>query len=763
MIESDVVANLKAFDGCWMSRGSLRIIAGSMVEWPDNDGGKKMRIQVEGPHRCSAVDRHGKTQHGLLAKDGQLIIWSWGQVWIRKDAKGLPDKSATKRKRSQRSGSSRRVIPATSEQGDEVDGDLTKAIDIEGTMDEDPMVEAMARDFSTFDKMMRNLYGKVVVFLQSVENLVSNLRTTAETISGGAIHLGDPEVAAFSRKFVSAINQIVSLADPLSAISKLRRDITFNILDPMRSHILNNTKIRESLLRRRQLWADLEDPAQPLSDCQSRSAKTHFNQEDERVFEWLVALREHQDDIVDSVMETLKSIQSTLFTASAHAMAKALPVWEAFRPLSQMTPSNMQTEVEGWLQAFGENGSLPRTGMMWTARNTANLLVDRLVQRGYPSTLVCEVVLQHQHDDVQAILEQIHSESEKNMATSWTRRSTATRTMDGVRVPLSLRRPVLQQSPGEIDKRGSETIAVDIPSYWNMKTMGESHCVPASEEIVNGIQFLMNKTWVGIRTCDRRNSSPVPKYKVVDVTRNENIGLWRKYFWRRERLRVASTTSCFKRQSVKTNAPSQIARNDEGAAVSLSGDSPGMYYCGRTLEQEASSNSGGQCSPSAGYQCPSCQRCQASQAGVDCLIDEMGLVSSANEFILFHGTSPSSAQSICRKGFDMSYTGSHRGTLYGRGFYFAEASSKADEYAESDIDNIFTMLMCRVACGICRYSDEIRPDPHDLVESVTVRNTHHSVLGDREKAKGTYREFVIYEEDQAYPEYIVHYRRFSPT
>ena len=30
----------------------------------------------------------------------------------------------------------------------------------------------------------------------------------------------------------------------------------------------------------------------------------------------------------------------------------------------------------------------------------------------------------------------------------------------------------------------------------------------------------------------------------------------------------------------------------------------------------------------------------------------------------------------------------------------------------------------------------------------------HSVLGDRLKARGTYREFIVYEAFQAYPEYV---------
>ena len=36
---------------------------------------------------------------------------------------------------------------------------------------------------------------------------------------------------------------------------------------------------------------------------------------------------------------------------------------------------------------------------------------------------------------------------------------------------------------------------------------------------------------------------------------------------------------------------------------------------------------------------------------------------------------------------------------------------------------------------------------------------YDSVLGDREKCRGTYKEFVIYDADQVYPAYVVKYRR----
>jgi len=111
----------------------------------------------------------------------------------------------------------------------------------------------------------------------------------------------------------------------------------------------------------------------------------------------------------------------------------------------------------------------------------------------------------------------------------------------------------------------------------------------------------------------------------------------------------------------------------------------------------------------------------------------------------------------------VSKAGSNAGTLYGPGIYFAEASSKADEYAQDDKEGIFAglygMLICRVTCGNINYTDEVAPPVQGLVDSILKTQTHHCILGDREKCRGTYREFIVFDQKQAYPEYVVIYRR----
>merc|ERR1712218_291687 len=122
-----------------------------------------------------------------------------------------------------------------------------------------------------------------------------------------------------------------------------------------------------------------------------------------------------------------------------------------------------------------------------------------------------------------------------------------------------------------------------------------------------------------------------------------------------------------------------------------------------------------------------------------------------NEFLLFHGTKPSAADAICRTDFKISLAGSGAGTLYGDGVYLAEKSSKSDEYAKDDEDGpyqgLYAMLLCRAVCGNMFHCDEVRPNVELLMEKCESAD-YHSVLGDREKARGTYREFILYDHNQ---------------
>mmetsp|Transcript_46465 Transcript_46465/g.124183 ORF Transcript_46465/g.124183 Transcript_46465/m.124183 type:complete len:224 (+) Transcript_46465:2564-3235(+) len=145
-----------------------------------------------------------------------------------------------------------------------------------------------------------------------------------------------------------------------------------------------------------------------------------------------------------------------------------------------------------------------------------------------------------------------------------------------------------------------------------------------------------------------------------------------------------------------------------------------------------------------------------------------------NEWLLFHGTSPGNCDKICGQNFRLSLAGrgatwkdpeAQRGTpLYGDGVYFADRITKADEYSEMvqaghRFAGCHTVVISRVLGGRTQYCDTNEIDPAALQKQV-VTGPFHSVFGDRvAKLKKPYKEVVVYDSTQCYPEFIVYYKR----
>lgn len=125
---------------------------------------------------------------------------------------------------------------------------------------------------------------------------------------------------------------------------------------------------------------------------------------------------------------------------------------------------------------------------------------------------------------------------------------------------------------------------------------------------------------------------------------------------------------------------------------------------------------------------------------------------------LFHGTSDAASEAITKGDFLINLAGSNAGTLYGRGVYLAESCSKSDEYCQENDERLCCMLVCRATLGNINYNDEKSPPVDALVRSCT-HGPRHSVLGDREKCSNTFKEIIVYDDNQAYPEYVIWYRR----
>lgn len=121
---------------------------------------------------------------------------------------------------------------------------------------------------------------------------------------------------------------------------------------------------------------------------------------------------------------------------------------------------------------------------------------------------------------------------------------------------------------------------------------------------------------------------------------------------------------------------------------------------------------------------------------------------------LWHGTNYEVMDKILQQGFNRSFCGKNA-TMYGKGVYFARDASYSacTVYAQPDRSGLQYVLACRVIVGeYCRgKKDALTPDirdakSHSLFDS-TVDNTAAPSL------------FVTYHDAQAYPEYLIVFKR----
>lgn len=228
-------------------------------------------------------------------------------------------------------------------------------------------------------------------------------------------------------------------------------------------------------------------------------------------------------------------------------------------------------------------------------------------------------------------------------------------------------------------------------------------------------------------SCASKNRAPVPSgYFLVSAYRNQNADLWQKY----SLCRTAISEEC-------AGPCKEVVHKVRGVATS-----------GWKLE-----------------------------ADVD---------SSVNEWYLFHGSSASRCKNICSINFRLAMAGTGAtwkdpgkdiGTpLYGYGIYLAERITKADEYSgilepeqaqttpvvqipEDAGPEIFTALLCRIIGGRTNVVMTNEIEVEKLREDV-FQGPFNSVFGDRVTTLGKpYREVVIYDKDQCYPEFLLMYTR----
>ncbi|KAF4667203.1 hypothetical protein FOZ61_008514 [Perkinsus olseni] len=160
-----------------------------------------------------------------------------------------------------------------------------------------------------------------------------------------------------------AANGIGRADAPHSSLAKFKRDIDYNVVNPIRLHLINNRSLKGSLELRRRKLLEFTTADKALEECKSKRlrpgdrkyddckaardlSKREFLEIDRQVFEWLYTLEEYKGDVLDSTLQTLKYLQYEFFASSAHAVANVLPTRMEFRPMVEMTPQFLERQIQ---------------------------------------------------------------------------------------------------------------------------------------------------------------------------------------------------------------------------------------------------------------------------------------------------------------------------------------------------------------------------------------------------------------------------------
>ena len=244
---------------------------------------------------------------------------------------------------------------------------------------------------------------------------------------------------------------------------------------------------------------------------------------------------------------------------------------------------------------------------------------------------------------------------------------------------------------------------LEAPAYWTDEGCKQGEVghklVPGSAEELSWMQEILDNTFKNKVTRDRKDGQPLAdRFVAVQCIRSEHPELWDRYAQRRQVVSACGHSDF--------TTPKTMTASDGLAA-----------------------------------------RCTDVSVG-----------NPANQAYLLHGTNPTSAVAILANSFTVDFAGKSAGTMFGPGIYLAESSTKGDEYARDDAggeyDGLYALLVCKAVLG----KSYVTEQPGDFRDPVLSGDFGH-VLGDREKAVGTFREFIFFHAESIYPEYAVFYRR----
>jgi chemotaxis protein histidine kinase CheA len=247
------------------------------------------------------------------------------------------------------------------------------------------------------------------------------------------------------------------------------------------------------------------------------------------------------------------------------------------------------------------------------------------------------------------------------------------------------------------------------PPYWDTRSLRlDQPCrLVETADLLKEVQAVITSTCISRHIGIGRDSHGLKHtgFKVVRVQRIENPLLWSKYQ--------------IEREGVRANLP------------------PGGPSSATQLD------------------CYSAALWKAFQIQID-----------VNEALLWHGTKPDLWDPISRQGLDERLASNG---MFGHGIYFAENSSKSDEYIVPDHNGNCYIFFVRVCLGevhstLAATSGMKRPPPRSdkpsaLFDSVRAECQEHAKYGKPAAQLQRYRELIVFDRKLTYPELLVTFKR----
>ncbi|NXW81326.1 PARPT polymerase, partial [Hirundo rustica] len=135
-----------------------------------------------------------------------------------------------------------------------------------------------------------------------------------------------------------------------------------------------------------------------------------------------------------------------------------------------------------------------------------------------------------------------------------------------------------------------------------------------------------------------------------------------------------------------------------------------------------------------------------------------GLDRIMNERHLFHGTSQDVVDGICKHNFDPRVCGKHA-TMFGQGSYFARKASYSHNFSKRSPKGVHFMFLAKVLTGRYTVGNHTMRRPPPVEPGSITSDLYDSCVDNFFEPQ----IFVIFNDDQSYPYFIIQYEEVSGT